>query len=130
MGQLVVMGAMLQCTFGLAPSSLVLIPKGPPVLGGGPQAATIMDYAPIVNIPPFGMCNSPSNPTVAAATAAALGVLTPMPCVPVTTAPWVPGSPTVLIGNMPALNNSSKCICSWGGVISINVPGQFTVQVP
>jgi hypothetical protein len=130
MGIQVVMGATLQCTFGVAPSTLVVIPKGPPVLEGGPLAATIMDFAPIANIPPFAMCSSIANPTVAAATAAALGVLTPMPCVPVTPAPWVPGSPTVLINNFPALNNNSKCMCAWGGVISIVNPGQVTVQIP
>ncbi len=130
MGTQVVMGATLQCSFGMTPSSLMLLPKGPPVNAGGLLAASIMDFAPMVNILPFGMCSTPSNPTVAAATAAALGVLTPMPCIPVTIAPWAPGSPTVLIGVFPALNNSSKCMCSWGGVISINVPGQLTVQIP
>ncbi len=130
MGQQVVMGAMLQCSFGAAPSSLIVIPKGPPTMAGGPLAATIMDFAPIANIPPFGMCSSIANPMVAAATAAAFGVLTPMPCIPVTVAPWVVGAPTVLINNFPALNNSAKCMCTWGGVISINMPGQFTVQVP
>lgn len=130
MGIQVVMGATLQCSFGMAPSSLIVIPKGPPVMDGGPLAANIMDYAPIANIPPFGMCTSMANPTVAAATAAAMGVLTPMPCVPVTVAPWVPGSPTVLVNNFPALNNSSKCMCSWAGVISIVNPGQVTVQIP
>lgn len=47
-----------------------------------------------------------------------------------TMAPWVPGSPTVLLGNMPALNNSSKLMCMWGGVIGVTMPGQFTVAVP
>ena len=60
-----------------------------------------MDNKPFVNILPFGMCMSLANPMVAAATAAALGALTPMPCIPVTPAPWVPGSPTVLVGGMP-----------------------------
>ena len=118
----------MQCTFGAAPSTLVVLPANR-VLTTTPTA-TIMDNKPIVNVPPFGMCNSPANPMVAAATAAALGVLTPMPCLPVTAAPWVPGSPTVMIGNMPALNNSSKLMCNWGGVISINSPGQTTVEVP
>ena len=130
MGQQVCMGAMMTCSFGVAPSSLIVIPKGPPTMAGGPMAANIMDHIPIANIPPFGMCSSIANPTVAAATAAALGVLTPMPCLPVIPAPWVPGSPTVLINNFPALNNSSKCFCTWGGVISITMPGQFTVQIP
>jgi len=124
------MGATLQCSFGVAPSSLMVIPKGLPVMDGGPLAATIMDFAPLANILPFGMCTSIANPTVAAATTAALGVLTPMPCIPVTVAPWAPGSPTVLINNFPALNNSCKCMCTWGGVISILNPGQFTVQIP
>src|SRR5215213_261194 len=118
----VCMGATLQCSFGVAPSSLVVLPANR-VLTVTP-AATIMDNVPMVNILPFGMCSSPSNPTVAAATAAALGVLTPMPCVPVTPAPWIVGAPTVLIGNMPALNNNSKLMCAWGGVIQIVVPGQ------
>ena len=126
MGVQVVMGAMLQCSFGVAPSSLVVLPTNKVV--GMTPAANIMDNVPILNIPPFGMCQSPSNPMVAAATAAAFGVLTPMPCIPVTAAPWIPGVPQVLIGNMPALNNSCKCMCNWGGVISINVAGQFQTQ--
>jgi hypothetical protein len=123
-------GALIQCSFGALPSSLVVIPKGPPAMAGGPLAATIMDHVPLVNILPFGVCTSLTNPTVAAATTAALGVLTPMPCVPVVPAPWTPGSPTVLINNFPALNNTSKCMCTWAGVISVTSPGQFTVQIP
>ena len=129
MGMQVCMGAMMQCSFGVAPSTLVVLPTNA-VLAGGPPAATIMDHAPIVNVPPFGMCQSLANPTVAAATAAALGVLTPMPCVPATAAPWIVGAPTVLIGNMPALNDSSKLMCNWGGVIQITNPGQTTDQIP
>lgn len=128
MGLLVCGGAMLQCSFGAAPSSLMVLPLNK-VLTMMP-AANIMDNKPIVNILPFAMCSSPANPTVAAATAAALGVLTPMPCVPATCAPWVPGSPTVLIGNMPALNMDSKLICNWGGVIQIIVPGQMCGMLP
>ena len=124
----VCMGALLHCSFGLAPGAL-LVPPQNGVLTQTP-AATIMDSKPLVNIPPFGLCNSPANPTVAAATAAALGVLTPMPCLPVTPAPWVVGAPTVLIGNLPALNNSAQLICAWGGVIQVTNPGQVTVQIP
>jgi hypothetical protein len=127
MGIQVAMGATLQCSFGVAPGVLSVLPASR-VMTGTP-AANIMDNKPIVNIAPFGMCNSPSNPTVAAATAAASGVLTPMPCVPFTAAPWVPGSPTVLIGNMPALNGNCKLMCNWGGVIQILAPGQFTTMV-
>jgi uncharacterized protein DUF4280 len=128
MGFQVCTGAIMQCSFGVAPSALTVLPTNC-VMTGSP-AATIMDHQPIVNVPPFGMCSSLANPMVAAATAAALGVLTPMPCVPMTTSPWIVGAPTVLIGNMPALNESSKLICNWGGVIQLTMPGQFTVQVP
>ena len=128
MGQQVCMGAMTQCTFGLAPSTLMVIPINR-VMTGTP-AANIMDNKPMANVMPFGMCQSLANPMVVSATAAALGVLVPMPCIPMTMAPWVPGAPTVMLGNMPTLNNSSKLMCMWGGVISINVPGQFTVMVP
>ncbi|HZT67006.1 MAG TPA: DUF4280 domain-containing protein [Acidimicrobiales bacterium] len=120
-------GAQIQCTFGVAPSVLVALPEGTPVLANGLPAATIMDFVPLENIPTFGMCTSPANPEVITATAAAAGVLTPMPCVPVTTSPWIPGSPTVLINGMPALTEICTCICDWGGVITIGVPGQETV---
>jgi hypothetical protein len=129
MGIHVCMGAMLQCSFGVAPSTLVVLPQNQTLTGAVP-AANIMDNKPIVNVPPFGVCSSPANPTVAAATAAALGVLTPMPCVPVTAAPWIVGAPTVLVGNMPALNESSKLMCNWGGVIQVVNPGQTTVMIP
>jgi hypothetical protein len=129
MAQLVCMGAMLQCSFGVAPGSLVITPENM-VNSCSMSAATIMDNIPMKNIMPFGMCTSLANPTVASATAAALGVLTPMPCLPVTSAPWAPGSPMVMIKNKPALNNSSKLMCNWGGVIQVNVAGQFTVNVP
>lgn len=125
----VVNGAMLACTFGAAPSSLAVLPVNRNLAGGMP-AANIMDHVPMLNIMPFGMCMSPANPTVAAATAAALGVLTPMPCIPATLAPWIAGAPTVLNGNMPTLDNVSQCMCNWGGVITVTVPGQFTAMVP
>jgi Domain of unknown function (DUF4280) len=128
MGNLVCMGAMLQCSFGVAPSSFTVLPANK-VLSGTP-AANIMDNKPMMNIMPFGMCSSMANPEVIAETAAALGVPTPAPCIPMTEAPWVPGSPTVLIANMPALDNSSKLMCTWGGVIQILTPGCFTTMVP
>ena len=124
----VCMGATLMCSFGMSPSSLVVLPKNKTMTSYVP-AANIMDNVPMVNILPFGMCTSLANPTVAAATSAALGVLTPMPCVPVTVAPWAPGSPTVMLGNMPALNNTSTLMCNWAGVIQITMPGQTTEMI-
>jgi len=125
----VCMGAMMQCTFGVAPSSLVVLPTNKVMTNMVPDA-NIMDHIPMMNIMPFGMCSSPSNPVVAAATAAALGVLTPMPCIPATPAPWITGAPTVLLGNFPALDNVSQLMCIWGGVITFNDAGEETVQIP
>lgn len=127
MGMLVTNGAMLACSFGMIPSTLVVPPLSR-VLSGTP-AANIMDCKPMMNILPFGMCQSLANPTVAAATAAALGVLTPMPCIPAIAGTWVPGSPTVLVGGKPALNQSCKCMCAYGGVIQITNPGQMKTMV-
>ncbi len=122
-------GATLMCSFGVAPSTLVVLPQNRTLTSNMP-AANIMDHKPMVNIMPFGMCTTPSNPAVASATAAAMGVLTPMPCVPATTAPWITGTPTVLLGNMPALDNTHTLMCMWGGVISVVNPGQVTEQIP
>ena len=129
MGMQVCMGAMMQCSFGMVPSSLVVLPINRVFTQQMPDA-NIMDHIPMVNIVPFGMCMSPSNPMVAAATAAALGVLTPMPCIPVTTSPWIPGEPTINIANAPALDSNSKLMCTWGGVIQFTTPGEFTVKEP
>jgi hypothetical protein len=129
MAMQVCMGASMMCSFGAAPSSLVVLPINRTFTNEVPDA-NIMDHIPMENIMPFGVCTTVSNPEVAAATAAALGVLTPMPCIPVTPAPWVPGAPTVLLGNEPTLDDSSKLMCAWGGVITFETPGEFTVEVP
>ena len=119
----------MQCSFGLAPSSLVVLPTNMTYTDQVPDA-NIMDHIPMVNIMPFGMCTSLANPAVAAATAAAMGVLTPMPCIPNTPAPWIPGAPTVVLGNAPSLDNISKLMCVWAGVIQFATPGELTVAVP
>ena len=97
---------------------------------GNQPAANILDHQPMVNIKPFGMCMTLSNPQVALATSAAQGVLTPQPCIPMTHTPWAPGAPTLLVGNMPAVDNTCTCMCVWGGVVSVMMPGQFTEMIP
>lgn len=129
MGFCVCAGAMCACSFGVAPSALMVTPENRVNAGVLPMA-TIMDYVPVKNILPFGMCSSLANPQVAAATAAALGVLTPMPCIPVVPAPWAPSAPTLLIGGKPALNQNSKAMCTWGGVIQITNPGNTNLMIP
>ena len=129
MSQQVVAGAMMKCSFGLAPSVLNVLPEARVMVEGRP-AASIMDSKPMVNIPTFGMCNAPTNPEVIAATAAALGTPTPAPCVPATVAPWVPSAPNVLVGGLPALTNESVCMCTWLGAITIDLAGSLRTMVP
>lgn len=125
----VVNTAQLACSQGTAPSALVVLPVNR-VFSGNQPAANIMDHKPMVNVLPFGMCRSLANPTVAAATSAAQGVLTPMPCVPNTPAPWTPGATTVLLANAPSLDNTCKLACVWAGTISVVSPGQATHVIP
>jgi len=119
------MTAVCMCSFGAAPATL-MVSSQQTVQAVSQFAATIMDN----KFPTFGMCSSIANPTVASATAAALGALTPMPCTPVCPAPWAPGSPTVLICGKPALNNTSKLMCAYAGIIQIQMPIGMTVQIP
>lgn len=126
MANLVCGGAVCTCMFGVAPSTLVVTPENRTI--SAMPFATVMDYLPFKNIMPFGMCSCTANPMVASATAAAMGILTPMPCVPVLTAPWTPGASKVLIMNKPALTNTSRLVCAYGGIIQISNPGTLTVQ--
>lgn len=124
----IVTGALAQCSFGIAPAALSFLPASRVLVEGRP-VGTIADIAPGLNVPPFGMCTSLSNPQVAAATAAALGVLTPMPCVPVVAGPWKPGAPRTTIGGRPALTAGSTCNCAFGGIVSITFPAAVRTQM-
>ncbi|MFO0546771.1 MAG: DUF4280 domain-containing protein [Polyangiaceae bacterium] len=121
MPKLVVLGAKLKCSQGLSTSTLNLTPAVVFDRGEKPTA-TVEDHKPIANIPPFGMCKSPANPQVAAATAAAMGTLTPQPCIPIVPAQWVPGSQDTIIAEQAALTADSKCMCVWAGTIEITDP--------
>lgn len=120
----VVSGASLACTMGTAPGRLTVTSQTAVIFGGAP-AATIQDSAPIANLAPFGLCSSPANPVVASATAAALGVLTPMPCIPAPIGTWLCDTP--ILGGVPSLSNGASLQCAYGGGISVAFPGQSTV---
>ncbi len=129
MPNVVCAGAMLTCIQGITPTTLLVLPINRVMVEGKP-AANIKDHIPLVNIPSFGMCRSLANPTVAAATAAAMGVLTPMPCLPVIPAPWLSVIPVrTRIAGIPALTLPSTCQCQWGGEIRIMQPGSLRTQV-
>ena len=129
MGAAVVSGATLMCHFGSVPSQLNVTSQVT-IMGESKPVATIMDIAPGSNIPPFGMCISLANPQVAAATAAALGVLTPQHCTMTPAGPWQTVKPTLMVGGKPILTQESMLLCSMGmGTISITSPGQMKLIV-
>lgn len=127
MPKLVVHGASLKCSEGTSPGKLSIVPVDM-ASAGDAMTATVADCVPFVNIPTFGMCKTQANPQVAAATSAAQGALTPMPCVPVITGPWSPGSDVVTVGTQKALTKGSTCSCAWTGTIEVTDPAS-TVDV-
>jgi hypothetical protein len=96
--------AMLQCMCGAAPTPLT-VTSNMQVMIGNQLTGTIMDFAPMANIKPFGPCTI--------LTSAASGV--PTPCVPAAPAPWTPGAAKTMIGYFPALQQSDKLTCAVGG---------------
>ena len=127
-------GATLKCSSAVPPgiSTFVVVPIIHRMLTSNQPAANINDHVPMVNVMPFGMCMSPANPAFVAATAAALGTPTPVPCTPATPAPWVTGavSPPVILDGVPALDNVSVLTCTLGGAITIAYPGETTEFIP
>jgi hypothetical protein len=124
--------SILQCNHGEAPMPFQTLPlPGKPMVLGGMVIATLTDTVPMLNIPSFVMCNSMANPEVIAATAAAMGELTPMPCVPVVISPWMPPSALTTALGVPLAMASSRCLCAWGGEISVAQPAELiaTTQV-
>lgn len=116
-------GATMRCTMGTSQASLTVLPIRTVNLTGKPMA-NISDHLSFVNLGQFGRCRSLGFPATAAATAAAHGKLTPMPCVHNTPFPWMGGKNDYIIKGDPALLKSSKCQCMWGGTISLVNDGQ------
>lgn len=128
MGLAVCMGATLTCSFGLAPSVLSVVPPKRALTPA--PFATVGDSVPLLNVAPFGACTTPSNPAVAAATAAALGVPTPAPCVPASVGPWIPAPPHHSTNPaLPVLDNGYRLACAWSGMITVANPGQTKVTL-
>ena len=122
MGAMVTSGAVMKCSFGIAPCPFQAMANAT-VLSGMP-AGTMLDISP-ASIATFGMCQSMANPTVASATAAALGVLAPMPCLPMIAGPWMISSPTVLVKGSPVLTTDARAMCAYGGMLQfISSPAQ------
>ncbi|MEG2104791.1 MAG: DUF4280 domain-containing protein [Oscillospiraceae bacterium] len=122
MPQPVVSGATIACSNGTTPGQLM---SQSAIKIGGAPALTTKDITPITNVSPCGNCTSLTFPATASATAAALGVLTPMPCIPAPLSIWT-CSGTPLVGGSPGLSTAGNLKCAYGGIISIVDSGQKT----
>lgn len=116
-------GATMKCSMGTSQAKLTVLSLRTVFLTGQPMA-NISDHLTMVNLAPFGRCRSLGFPATAAATAAAHGKLTPMPCMHNTPFPWMGGKNDYIIKGDPALLKSSTCQCLWGGTISLVTDGQ------
>ncbi len=125
MPKMVVDGAKLRCSMGSLPSILVVTDDSP-LSSDDKPVATVKDHVPKRHLITFGMCRSQSNPQVASATAAALGVPTPQPCIPSTNEDWTPGAPMAVSNDVNILTSDSTCKCDWSGVIDILDPNNDT----
>ena len=105
-------GTLARCQFGTAPAAIHATSHVP--------IAIASDYVPFENIHPFGACLCPGNPQVAAA----MGVLTPMPCVPAVSEEWQVGDSQVWVRGVRALDAHSSVRCRWGGLIQLVNPGK------
>ena len=126
----VCMNAMMMCTFGVAPSSLVVLP----INQGADQPGARREH--------HGPRSHGEHHAVRDVHRRRLTLRWPLPppqpwafslpcpAFPNTPAPWVPGAVTVLLGNQPTLDNVSTLNCIWGGVIQFTFPGEITVEVP
>jgi hypothetical protein len=121
-------GATLTCSQGLAPAVLLASPAPVRPRIAGLPVVLVTDHL-VANVPTFGMCRCPANPAVAAATSAALGVLTPAPCVPQLLPPgWSPPSPAVTVAALGVATKDSTVMCAWTGKVSVVAPSQPFVK--
>lgn len=127
MPKLVTAGAMMTCSFGVAPNALIVTPENK-LLAGAP-GATIMDNIPIKKVPPSACARpwripvSPQRPRPRRARS--------LPC-RVCRSFLLPGCPaqaTLLVSYKPALHDGCKCMCAWGGVTGFATPGRLTTDV-
>ncbi len=104
----------IKCSYGSA--AVPFIVKNPSYMVGATPGGTIGDAIPFTNIPTFGQCRCMDNPENAAYAATKVYA----PCVPMTES-WIPDVPTITVGGLPILDKATKCMCDWGGEITVEV---------
>ena len=89
----------IKCSYGSA--AVPFIVENPSYMVGETPGGTIGDAIPFTNIPTFGQCMCMDNP-----------------CVPMTES-WIPDEPNITFQGLPVLDKATKCMCDWGGEISV-----------
>lgn len=128
MGQPVVTGGKAMCSMG--PGGMFNISAMGNVMIENKPILTTKDTVPFMNVSPAGvMCQSMANPMVASATAAAMGVLTPQPCVPNFVGMWLPGTINCKCKFMGLVDSSCSLMCAYAGKLSITFAGATRTTV-
>lgn len=109
----VVEQATLKCTLGSATSKLKIVRANAQKMNEK-KIATVADHVEMVNIFPFGTCNRPSPE--------------PSPCTPIVPLEWMLGDSTYTTAINKNLTAKSKCICFFGGCISLEDDGQNKIM--
>jgi hypothetical protein len=123
MSDIIVEGAQCECMFGQSKCQL-LVTSNMTNKVKGKKIATILDFAPGINLSSFGTCKSPANPAYVASQSVGGP---PPPCIPVTVAPWSPGASKTTLRKIPVLIKDSCASCAFAAVpqsISIVKPNQ------
>ena len=116
MNKLVISGDLCSCSNGSTLCPLIVADPLRKMKLNGKSVAVATDIS-VYNISTFGMCNNINNPAVAAATAAAQGVLTPAPCVPAVVGSWNNTAKKTQINGVGAVREDSTLNCTYGGYI-------------
>lgn len=125
MANLVVTGALMQCSGQFVPAPIPFTASQAHLVGGMKMAAgNVSDVSPGMCVPPsFGACKLDANPAVASAKA---GGSPSAPCVFAPMGIWTGGSTTVMIQNQPALTDACKLRCATaagaGEISFVNTP--------
>lgn len=109
---------MCKCANGSISCNIMVVDPTRKMKSDG-QKVVIESDTSIENIKTFGMCNNLCNPSVAEATAAAQGVLTPMPCKPSLVGRWQRNVKKISVNGKKVVSKKSTLKCAFGGCISI-----------
>lgn len=114
-------GAKMSCSCGQGESALYVREKG---AGSSREQslATVDDYLPMVNIPPFFACTAAANPQAANPSGQ-------KPCTPRFSAPWSEEVEFVTLHGQALLEQRATLACDYGGTIRLLDAAQQTVAM-